>query len=1822
MIKNKYFKKLVAGLIASLTILQCSPIIQAKAVSTTVTAQVAGSMGTVVRTFSGTDITFDYTYSYSNPPTGLWGDNNYSATLMSSETTSSKSSSKKSEADYYILLAVPGQRVNFSRSLGSQYTMGLGVGGNGNGSSQCFTGNSGGGFSLSFIMPDKQVQGAFFYSHHWGPSDWTYNESYTLIPLVNIDIGNPSSEEASKVQQALLNYKASNATTLSDLQNIANSNIDTSKFTVSVAQTLRNEASESDDGMLAGNLVVTEISSGKQTSSSFAMCISKLAQSFNTIASSLTNYCGNYNATNASSPSDFINSIVITNHEYSINVTGWNKSDATPLLSGNLSCSVNILDNGSIVKSIQVSKSIAKLADTATMAKSAIDSALSNYTVTNATTSTDLLALAKSVVNTNYITVTTNSFSKTNATETTKGSLSYLCNIKDTYGNSSTSSINSEIPVLNQSMDTLFNLYNTYVSNLSAYNDIKADDILKGVLVTNPAISASISNYKVVNATDTAEGSVKGTLTLKQSGVADRTIDIDKIISRLAQTGLTAKSYIVSALSNFAVSNNTTQSDYENLINSTIDTLKVKYSISGFKVTLATENTRGAVTGLITLNDSYGNMQTVNILNPIDYLQQSLDTVASLYDTNMLNFIPFNTTTENDILGLVNISNADISAKMINYFVDPATDVRKGRITGIILLSNSKTGKTKSVAVNMEINYLEQEMATAVKITQNYIKSLTPSNTMDFTAMLNQINTLITNPDIAATWDYGTSSTVEKEATETSSGSINKNILITNTTTGVTVNVPVTYVIPKLDYTVPGVKKLVENALSNYTPTNYTDEDNLLNYFINNISDIASSKVSIKIDNFSKVDSSETAKGALNGFVTITDGTNNESVSLSGKTIELLPQTIDGISELISNSCGTLNVNNNTNNITLVNSLNKLITGANGSKISLVIDSDKFLLKPSTIDSTGKIDATVEIIDSSAHRLLLPITVTIGKLPQTVDDALTKAKGLLDTYSASNSTTQTTIEDLVKTVITGTNGSVISMSISDFEKTESDDKNDGKITGTLDINNDSGTSSEYGFTMNIVRTASQKASGVYTDINNLVSSIVADPTKITSADDLINLIKDIESAYPGATVDSTGITTILPSSTSAGSINGNIEVKVGSETRIIPIDTVIPQTDTNKIDGVKEKINDIINSIITDPTQISNSSDLTNLINNAVTTSPGVTVDTSGITTNVPSSTSTGSIKGSIIIASGSKTYSMPIDVVIPQTEENKVTGIKDKVNDLISSIVADPTKVSGIGDIQKLIEEIQSKYPGAIVDISGLSITTPSSTSAGSIKGNIIITAGSTVFNMPIDTVIPQSEKNKVDGVVDEIKTSIEKIDISNSTSLGNIDSIVDAIKSKYPDATIDSSKLTYIASTADENGSISGAILVTIGGVTESVPISIVIPKDTAAKLTTVSQEITGYIIANKVDTESAYSDYIANIKTKYPDITLDTSGIVITKPTSDAMGSIAGNIVLTSGSFSSTANLNFPLSKLPAAPSGGGVGGGTPSLVSSEVASTTAIVTTTVDKANVTVVDPKYLEEILNLPPGSVKVMEYKWTAYKDTNIINSGKIQAVYQGESVIGVLVDSTSPLDSDTNIDISFLNDSNLSKVYVYNSDTGKYILSNKTVANVDGSVKFTGDNKSTYIVTAGEVTNPNFTSKSSGWVKSDSSNKWYYVDNTETKTGWILDNGSWYYINLATKSLDTGWDNINSTWYYLNETQNNTGAMQTGWVYKNSNWYYLNKSGSMATGWIYSSNSWYYCNNSGEMKSGWTTVNGKSYYLDNNGVMLHDIYVDGYYLDSNGAAA
>ena len=139
--------------------------------------------------------------------------------------------------------------------------------------------------------------------------------------------------------------------------------------------------------------------------------------------------------------------------------------------------------------------------------------------------------------------------------------------------------------------------------------------------------------------------------------------------------------------------------------------------------------------------------------------------------------------------------------------------------------------------------------------------------------------------------------------------------------------------------------------------------------------------------------------------------------------------------------------------------------------------------------------------------------------------------------------------------------------------------------------------------------------------------------------------------------------------------------------------------------------------------------------------------------------------------------------------------------------------------------------------------------------------------------------------------------------------------------------------------------------------------------------------------------------------------------------------------------------------------------------------------------------------------------------------------------------------------------------------------------------------------------------SQDGNWI--ESAGRWWYkhADGSYTTNGWEQIKGTWYYFDHA-GWMQTGWVKTGGTWYYLNET----GSLATGWVKDNGTWYYLNKSGSLATGWVKDNGSWYYLDKSGAMKTGWFTVSGKWYYAYNSGALaVNTTTPDGYEVNANG---
>ena len=151
--------------------------------------------------------------------------------------------------------------------------------------------------------------------------------------------------------------------------------------------------------------------------------------------------------------------------------------------------------------------------------------------------------------------------------------------------------------------------------------------------------------------------------------------------------------------------------------------------------------------------------------------------------------------------------------------------------------------------------------------------------------------------------------------------------------------------------------------------------------------------------------------------------------------------------------------------------------------------------------------------------------------------------------------------------------------------------------------------------------------------------------------------------------------------------------------------------------------------------------------------------------------------------------------------------------------------------------------------------------------------------------------------------------------------------------------------------------------------------------------------------------------------------------------------------------------------------------------------------------------------------------------------------------------------------------------ILVWNEDAEIYSIITKEMLNESEEVK--EENKAT-----------------DNWVQNEDGT-WNYLNEDGTKkVGWVqsLSSKLWYYMNADGIMVSNCWIKDNDKWYHFNEN----GAMQTGWTYIDNNWYYLEQSGAMKTGWINDRGTWYYLCESGEM--------------------LHNTFVDGYYLGDNGA--
>lgn len=999
-----------------------------------------------------------------------------------------------------------------------------------------------------------------FYSKYYGTNQryiWTVGDTSSsqdisfnggrsdgsdlYVHLVPVDIAASQNPQIviSNSEEVLLNTKVDNTTTATQLQTLAQSVVDSSKYSVSISITSQITATESADGIIKGNLTVTDLTSGNQATSTFSLTIPKLSQSLSTISTTLNNFIKNYNATNSSTANDFKTAVAITNPSYNVTVGNWILTPAIDTNTGSLSCNVCINEGSTVRQTFTVSKTIDKLPTTAATAATLISNLISNYTATNSSDKAAFLTSCKNAVASN-ITVTIPTWTLTKSNETAKGSLIGTVNFSDGTTNQ-TVTINKTIDYLDESIATAQLNVESAMNSLAANNYITQDEVLniaKSAINTN-YFNVSISSFQNVNSTETTPGKITGTIAIidKSDSSITRIVPLDKTIPILAQTLDNAKTVVTELLNNYSVNNTTTGEQVLSAVNKTINTNYITATLESFDLTESSETIEGSANIKIKLVDGRGS-EDVTKNYTIGVQKQSVATVKSLYEKTLGDIQISNNTTKDDILDNVLVTNQSIKVNMNDFYKTNSTETKSGIITGTINITDGNI--TETVAVKLKILQLKESADTIAALFTSKLKTFVATNGVTEDDIKSLVYTG-SNEDISV--DIKDFSVLQ--ANDTEEGKVTGTIEISD---GInTREVEIDKIIQLLSQDLSTSTRLVQNILNTYTATNSTTFDQVLracNEAVTN-SDI---NVYYKTDGqLKKIDSDEFNTGYMSGTVIITDG--NTTIEIPFYiTIEKTDQTLLGVKTLIT---ATLNNFKPTNATVEQDVLNAVETNIRNSNMSVMFgeNEEKFNKTLATEFNKGLISGTINVSDGT-DTFKIPVNLVIGQLAQTIDQAVQGIDVALPNFVVTNDTTPDDIKNQIEDVCAAN----IIVAIKYFNKTVSTLETAGNIqVATILVDKNTGNTKEIPLNLVIPKLQQTLDEAKNTVIDALPTLPVSNDT---TKEDLQNQLQDkvgdnITIKIGDGDFNKTPATTLIP-----GKITGVVTIidnNTGSQTTI-PID--------------------------------------------------------------------------------------------------------------------------------------------------------------------------------------------------------------------------------------------------------------------------------------------------------------------------------------------------------------------------------------------------------------------------------------------------------------------------------------------------------------------------------------------------------------------------------------------------------------------------------------------------------------------------------------------
>ena len=249
--------------------------------------------------------------------------------------------------------------------------------------------------------------------------------------------------------------------------------------------------------------------------------------------------------------------------------------------------------------------------------------------------------------------------------------------------------------------------------------------------------------------------------------------------------------------------------------------------------------------------------------------------------------------------------------------------------------------------------------------------------------------------------------------------------------------------------------------------------------------------------------------------------------------------------------------------------------------------------------------------------------------------------------------------------------------------------------------------------------------------------------------------------------------------------------------------------------------------------------------------------------------------------------------------------------------------------DVQKTVDEALAKagIPGVEAVVGSINVNPADESSTGSVAGVVNIKSGSSKadFNINKDiTRLPSNDEEKVEYTKKAVQDALAGMTISDTTTKDDIQNVIDNALSKagITDVDVNVGDLDVTSPTTDTAGRFIGSINITSGSASGEAAVNKSVAKKPATDddrielaKTVIEEALAGTDVNNGMsisDIQNVIDKALA--KAGLTDVSAVVDNVKKNNSTTDAAGSIIGNISISSGSKTGDAQVNRTIGTIP--------------------------------------------------------------------------------------------------------------------------------------------------------------------------------------------------------------------------------------------------------------------------------------------------------------------